>query len=545
MTTSDYFGSCYPVGGAAHFRLRLTFHPLSYRALALRFSPVVSARAKQTFGFDLRSLAVMRIGLGAVLAADLLQRSIALKAHYTDEGVLPRALMHGLATPGIGLYRLFGGVGPVIALACVSLLAALALAVGFHTRVACIVSWVLLVSLQNRNPFVYHSGDDLLRLVLFWGMFLPLGARFSLDAIRDPPPPGRGNQIVSVGTLGLFWQLVCLYLFLFDHKVMGTAWPNGTAVYDALSVEQYRSSIGTALLGFPSLLPFLTHAILVQQALTVVLLVSPVLIGPMRVIAVLGVIATQIGFGLCFKLGTFPWITGFATLAVLPAWFWDKLEPAASKSSPVEQAPLPAQPELFRLGQTVKLAMGVVAVLSIASITLWNLSQAGARFGFAGSEFAFEETLLGRFAIALRLDQRWSMFSPNPQTEDGWFVVEGTLADGGRVDLLPDLVGGESEPDSASRATPRGIRWEKPPLISSQFTDQRWLLYFLQLVGAPTAVQFRGFAGYVCHSWNGAEHREQALRRFALQYMRFEHLPEGRTTPVEKIQLIAGSCPGA
>ncbi len=298
MTTSDYFGSCYPHEGAAHFRLRLTFRPLSCRALSLRLLPVISARAKQTFGFDLRSLAVMRIGLGGVLAADLLQRSIALKAHYTDEGVLPRALMQGLANPGIGLYRLFGGVGPVIALACVSLLAALALTVGFHTRVACIASWVLLVSLQNRNPFVYHSGDDLLRLALFWGMFLPLGARFSLDAGRDPAPPsGRGNQIISVGTLGLFWQLVCLYLFLFDHKMMGTSWRNGTAVYDALSVEQYRTSFGSALLGFPTLLPLFTHAILVQQALTVVLLVSPILIGPLRLFAVLGVIATQLGFG--------------------------------------------------------------------------------------------------------------------------------------------------------------------------------------------------------------------------------------------------------
>ncbi len=547
MTTSDYFGSCYPHEGAAHFRLRLTFRPLSCRALSLRLLPVISARAKQTFGFDLRSLAVMRIGLGGVLAADLLQRSIALKAHYTDEGVLPRALMQGLANPGIGLYRLFGGVGPVIALACVSLLAALALTVGFHTRVACIASWVLLVSLQNRNPFVYHSGDDLLRLALFWGMFLPLGARFSLDAGRDPAPPsGRGNQIISVGTLGLFWQLVCLYLFLFDHKMMGTSWRNGTAVYDALSVEQYRTSFGSALLGFPTLLPLFTHAILVQQALTVVLLVSPILIGPLRLFAVLGVIATQLGFGLCFKLGTFPWITSFATFAVLPGWFWDKLDPAALKTYPVQHAPLPAEePEApFRPGQIVKLAMGVLAALSIASITLWNLSQAGAMFGLAGSEISFEETMLARFAMALRLDQRWSMFSPNPQTEDGWFVVEGTLVDGARVDLLPDLVGAGVGPNSADRATARGIRWEKPALISSQFTDQRWLLYFLQLVGAPTAVQLRGFADYVCRFWNGMEPRSQALRRFALQYMRFEHLPEGRTTPVEKIQLIAGSCPG-
>jgi hypothetical protein len=192
----------------------------------------------------------------------------------------------------------------------------------------------------------------------------------------------------------------------------------------------------------------------------------------------------------------------------------------------------------------VKLAMGVLATLSIASITLWNLSQAGGTFGFAGKEIAFEETMLARFAMTVRLDQRWSMFSPNPQTEDGWFVVEGTLVDGSRVDLLPDLVGGDIDASSADRAIARGIRWEKPGLISSQFGDQRWLLYFLQLVGAPTPVQFRGFADYVCRLWNGIEPRSRSLHRFALHYMRFEHLPEGRTSPVEKIQLISASCPG-
>jgi hypothetical protein len=273
---------------------------------------------------------------------------------------------------------------------------------------------------------------------------------------------------------------------------------------------------------------------------------SPILIGPLRVVAILGVIATQLGFGLCFQLGTFPWITSFAILAVLPVWFWDKLEPAAPKIDRLEHAPLPAEepPAPFRLGQMVKLAMGVLAILSIASITLWNLSQAGAIFGLAGNEVAFEETMLARFAMAMRLDQRWSMFSPNPQTEDGWFVVEGTLVDGARVDLFPDLVGGQIDVNSADRAIARGIRWEKPGLISSQLGDQRWLLYFLQLVGAPTAVQLRGFADYVCRFWNDIEPRSQALRRFALQYMRFEHLPEGRTSRVEKVQLISASCPG-
>ena len=96
----------------------------------------------------------MRIGLASVLFADLLQRSGTLTAHYTDEGVLPRALMQATGMTQIGLYQLVGSATGVVVLGTISLLSAVALAFGLQTRIATIASWVLLVSLQNRNPFV-------------------------------------------------------------------------------------------------------------------------------------------------------------------------------------------------------------------------------------------------------------------------------------------------------------------------------------------------------------------------------------------------------
>lgn len=500
------------------------------------------------FGVDLRSLALMRIGLASVLFADLLQRSGTLTAHYTDEGVLPRALMQARGMTQIGLYQLVGSATGVVVLGTISLLSAVALAFGLQTRIATIASWVLLVSLQNRNPFVYHSGDELLRLLLFWGMFLPLGARWSVDAHQRSALPTAGSTVLSVGSIGLFLQLFYIFLFLFDHKLMGTAWRNGTAVYDALSVEQYTTALGSALLRFPSALPFLTYAVLIQQGITFVFLASPILVGPLRLLAILGVIATQIGFGLCFKLGTFPWITSFAMLAMLPAWFWKRVESttrgkASARDKLAELITLTSLNQPSRLARVSKAAVVLFGVLCIISMTLWNLSEAGARFNVGGEEVLFEESLLGRFTQALRLDQRWSMFSPNPQTEDGWFIVEGTLTSGTRVDVYPALVG-LIDATSGPRAIDPDIRWQKPGLISSQFPSQRWLLYFLQLVGAPTDVQLRGFETYVCRSWNASQPPHRALRRFALDYLRFEHLPDGKTSPVQKIELTARDCLG-
>ena len=49
-------------------------------------------RGEQFFGIDLRSLTVLRIGLAALLLADLVYRAQDFRAHYTDQGVLPRTL---------------------------------------------------------------------------------------------------------------------------------------------------------------------------------------------------------------------------------------------------------------------------------------------------------------------------------------------------------------------------------------------------------------------------------------------------------------------
>ena len=40
----------------------------------------------------------------------------------------------------------------------------------------------IVASLLIRQPLVYMGGDSILRLTLFWSLFLPLRARFSLDA---------------------------------------------------------------------------------------------------------------------------------------------------------------------------------------------------------------------------------------------------------------------------------------------------------------------------------------------------------------------------
>jgi hypothetical protein len=58
---------------------------------------------------------------------------------------------------------------------------ALCFLAGYRTRVAAVLLWACTTSLQNRNLLLLDFGDDLLRVTLFWCMFLPMGARYSVD----------------------------------------------------------------------------------------------------------------------------------------------------------------------------------------------------------------------------------------------------------------------------------------------------------------------------------------------------------------------------
>ncbi|HEY4220784.1 MAG TPA: hypothetical protein VGO62_05560, partial [Myxococcota bacterium] len=120
---------------------------------------------------DLRSLALLRIGMAVLLLADLADRAQYLREHYSDDGILPRAdlaLSQGLAD--WSLHMASGSVAGQAVLFLIAAAVALLLLVGFHTRLAAVASFILLVSLQNRDPAVCYGADALLRALLFFSL---------------------------------------------------------------------------------------------------------------------------------------------------------------------------------------------------------------------------------------------------------------------------------------------------------------------------------------------------------------------------------------
>ena len=278
------------------------------------------------FGCDLRTLALFRVFLGFLIIADLLTRAGNLAEHYTDSGVLPRSALLGelgYFQPSIHLLSGSGFLQGLLFLAAG--LIALALLVGYRTRLATILSWIFLISLQNRNPMVHYGGDMLLMLLVFWGMFLPLGARFSVDAALSPHDTPPRNAYFSAATMALLIQCMSVYFFTALLKTSSEWIPDGTAVYYALEVDYVTTPVGSWLAQFSFLTYALTFFVWTIELIGPFLIFSPFFHLPLRITVMTLLILMHIGFLLCLRVGWFPLISLTSLLAFTPGVVWDRI----------------------------------------------------------------------------------------------------------------------------------------------------------------------------------------------------------------------------
>lgn len=284
-------------------------------------------RLAELFGIDLRSLALFRFVLGLVLFTVLCLDFADLTAFYTDLGVMPRPwALEFDSYNRVSLYFLNGQRWFVAALLTIQAGFALMFMLGWRTRLATIVSFVMWTSLINRNTLVLIGGDLLLGCLLFWAMFLPLGARYSVDAATSSNPPPTENRHLSWASLGLLIQVVSVYFFSAQLK-SGVEWyPQFTAVYYALSLDRYATPLGQWLLNFPDLLHALSFLVWWLELLGPLLVFVPIFNRPVRLLLVICFMSMHIGFKLCLELGHFPFVSLASWTVFLGGWLWDALD---------------------------------------------------------------------------------------------------------------------------------------------------------------------------------------------------------------------------
>ncbi|HYP90767.1 MAG TPA: HTTM domain-containing protein, partial [Polyangiaceae bacterium] len=294
---------------------------------------------------DPRSLGLLRIALATVLAVDVLLKFPDVAAHFSNSGWLANhfALFRPMSDHLFSVYLAFSSPHEVEALLGVHLVVCLLLLIGWHTKPMQLLALLLTTSLNSRNILLENGGSVVLDILLVWTAFLPLGARFSVDALRaswrarqetseralnerlDPPRASFPYESLAVTALLLQW--VVIYGFNAVQKT-GAPWRDGSAVYYFLQQDRLVTWFGAWLRGVLPLggVKLLTFSTLLIEGALPLLLLTPWRSERARVLAFGLAVLLHLGIDSVLQLGAFSWAMLVAFVAFLPpsAWEWAK-----------------------------------------------------------------------------------------------------------------------------------------------------------------------------------------------------------------------------
>lgn len=482
----------------------------------------------KTFYLDLRALGLLRIGMGALLLIDLFTRATDLEAHYANLGVLPLSALFNFSwNPYFFSFHTTSGLWQVQAIFfALAAIFAFSLLLGYKTRWVTVLCWVFTLSVQNRNPMILQGGDDLVRMLLFWGIFLPWGSFYSLDALKKAAP--AKTTYFSSATVAFILQLFLLYFCTALLKQAPEWRLEGTAIYYALSLDQILLPAGKLLYPHYNLLKVLTFAVYYTELLLPFFLLIPVYNSFFRLL-VIGVLAgLHLGISVTLFVGLFYLINLVSLLGLLPPKAMDRFEskvlpPARNLCNQAldlcRRWPYPfafrgsleisCAPPYKRL--VVWLREGSVIFILVYTIA-WNLHNTPQRM----VPFPESARWLGYW---LRMDQNWGMFSPAVFKDDGWYILEGTTTQGQKVDLN-------------RQGAP--VTQQKPEAVVALFKNDRWRKYSENYLFVDNAWMRPYYCHYLLRIWNEKNAMAQRLESLEVVYMKEVSLDRYQTKPLQR-----------
>ncbi len=290
------------------------------------------------FAFDRRTLGLARLALGFYLVLDLFHRGRSWAALYSTDGVYPNNVNLSRTQGMFSIFDAFSSAGEVRVLWALMLVTFTCLLIGYRTRAAQVLALFFVTGMNIRVPAIENGGYVVQNILLTWTCFLPLGERFSIDALvaslkrrREATedelndrsavlsPEQQAPHVTLLG-LVLIVQLSAIYFFNFIHKT-GPAWKNGTAVHYVLYVDRMATPLIALVrdhLPNWAILFMTRSALAIEGALSFALLLPLGRVWSKRAAIVL-MNALHIAFGLTFVLGPFSWaLCVFSTLLFSP-----------------------------------------------------------------------------------------------------------------------------------------------------------------------------------------------------------------------------------
>lgn len=442
---------------------------------------------------DLMSLGLVRITVSLMLVLVLLQIAPLLPTMLTDSGVFPRATLFQIPRPAhFSVFNYANSVAATWLLWASAVAAAGCLLVGWQTRWAALITFVLLSGMQERNTFLFDGSDTVLRVMLFWLLFLPIGHCYSLDARlaakEGRPLPSTGHPFcIRLAQLQFCWIYSCTFIC----KISDSMWRDGIALHYAFGLEHlYTRALGARLFNVTWLIVSGTYGTLAVEALFAFLIFIPFGQPRAKAGALWAGALMHLGILATMDVGNF----SLMMLACYPLLFessWTERLVAACR------AQLPGAVSLPPLDGSLPRPKQPATRAPTARAWVWVLWSA--RFALAGllgcvvvSTLPSRESKAGfveKIVHATELWQRWNLFAPKPLQSDSYLASDVELADGRTLDAL---------------AEPTGVR---PALLGGQ-SSHRWIKYKLNIMKMPSdrtrQLLLDAMGRYLCHRWRAA-----------------------------------------
>lgn len=486
---------------------------------------------------DLRALAAFRITLGLLVLVSVVELLHSQDPFLEDAGLCSRGRLlsrHGdhVHPLSIQLYFAAGHSLPLTVLLLAHAAAAAAFLAGYRTRLSSFMVWLFSMGLIGRLSYVGYGGDGLTTVLLFWSIWLPVGERYSVDALLEGSPPSNMGPRRSYVML---LELAVLYGCSGYYKT-SKPWRDGTAAMLVMQGSLARThALSSWLAAEPRLCEWLCHATIMLERHAWTVFFLPCWLP--RLLVASSFLGMHLSLWILLRLHLFQPICCSALLACLPAQVWDAFDAVLAKITPVcASRPRDVKANgAARLGCNRQLKswigalmMGLTAFhsMKVSCIKLhnWHYQQKLSDADFPCycypmisaekffQRFRGEVPLLHRVLRVLELsaplfgtDHALDMFAV-PGQERWWVRMPGITRNGTQVAVWMD---GEPNFDPnagiADRArSSAGWSWQqhedafkRPPLIP--FASHRWFKYFEHMTFNECRHDFNDF---ICREWN-------------------------------------------
>ena len=180
---------------------------------------------------ELLPVSIFRICFGLLLCVIFIAYLPNWERFYDSNGIIS---LHDNNIPHyqnlLSVFRLTEGKIPVIFWWFIGFVSAIAFTLGYKTRFFTIVLYVLYTSMINRNCFIVYGEDNVIRMLLFYSCFAPLGYRLALDSSLNRKLRNKMPDIWPIRLMQI--NIVLIYFFSTPCKLLyDPSWVNGTAIY--------------------------------------------------------------------------------------------------------------------------------------------------------------------------------------------------------------------------------------------------------------------------------------------------------------------------